>query len=444
MSPLSLVLLFLGCAANAHVNSAVGKAQTVGSSQGWDPRGSAAAAAYSGWAPVPTPISSSPWDPNGAASFSNGLGPDRTDWAAQQLSPPSPGARGCDVQPGDRIITSLQLYPENGDFDPRRCVIYFSVLWNSSVAIYDPISNTVIGSITDRRFTGRPELHASGIQVDVAHDKLAIMFNAGAPFDTAGENIMGQNNLVQYDLKTNKVLWAIDLSKVTNGAYSGFQDMEHDRHGNIFVCGTFPPSLLFVNATTVVASPWWLGPHNMTNKGINGLAMWRYSKLLGTYQDGYDQYGSHLIRWNVRVPGEPVGIPIYKNGRAVALGTDLDGSYLPLRYGGNILLVTDAWIGTIVLHSTDAWETAEKLGVLPNPFAGGTSATATVQAGQRIFAIFEFFQDATVKAVGQPAGAGQRSKFPLLDVTDQIDALVPEYLRRAIGSGSIDSDPGGY
>ncbi|KAM4063855.1 hypothetical protein HRG_006955 [Hirsutella rhossiliensis] len=350
---------------------------------------------------------------------------------ADSLYRPPPGfyaAPSCDVSPGNKTVNRFQLYPENAEFDPKRCLVYFSVLWNASVAVWDPVKNEVVGSITDDRFSGRPELHASGVQLDAPRDQLSIMFNAGNAFNTLGRNIAGENNLVRYDLKTKRVLWAIDLSRVTSGAYGGFQDIEHDGYGNTFVCGTFPPSLMHVNITTQAATPWWLGPSDSQVVGINGIAMYQNRKLLGAYQTGVD--GSQLVWFDIHTPGSPNAIPVKQGGRVSNVGESLDAAVLPAMYGGKILLVSDAFVGTVILHSNDHWATAEKLGAVPNGMAAeGIRVVTAVQVGQRILCVFEFFGDANVKVPGQPAGAGNRSEFPLQDITDDIDRLLPSDLR---------------
>ncbi|RDA95553.1 hypothetical protein CP533_1227 [Ophiocordyceps camponoti-saundersi (nom. inval.)] len=334
------------------------------------------------------------------------------------------GLPPCNVSPGNKTITAFRLYPENASFDPATCRVYFSDLWNASIAIWDPVKNKIVGRLTDNRFTGRPDLHASGVKAFVPFDQLSVLYNSGNAFDTRGKNITGQNNLLRYNLQTGEVLWAIDLSLATNNRYGGYQDIAHDSDGNTFVGGTFPPSLLRVDYETQQVTPWYLGPPNSTLVGINGLAMWEWTKLLATYASAYE--GSQLVSFGLDQPGKPTPIPVFRNGTRTRVGKDLDGVTLPPRYGEKVALAADAYAGVVVLYSDDEWKTARKLGVVPTQFRDNATRVVTaLQIGEPIFTVYEFFQDATVRAPGQPAGAGNRTMFPLTDITAAVDRLVP-------------------
>ncbi|RDA89369.1 hypothetical protein CP532_6212 [Ophiocordyceps camponoti-leonardi (nom. inval.)] len=340
------------------------------------------------------------------------------------------GLPPCNVSPGNKTITAFRLYPENASFDPATCRVYFSDLWNASIAIWDPVRNKIVGGLTDNRFTGRPDLHASGVKAFVPFNQLSVLYNSGNAFDTRGKNITGQNNLVRYDLQTGNVLWAIDLSLATNNTYGGYQDIAHDTDGNTFVGGTFPPSLLRVDYETQKVTPWYLGPRNTTLFGINGLAMWNWTKLLATYQSSYE--GSQLVSFGLDKPGRPTPIPVLTaNGTRTKIGTDLDGITLPPRYGDKVALAADAYAGVVVLYSDDEWKTARKLGVVPTQFHDNATRVVTaLQIGDPIFTVYEFFGDATVRKPGQPAGAGNRTMFPLTDITAAVDRLVPRQVLR--------------
>ncbi|KAH7117445.1 hypothetical protein EDB81DRAFT_916262 [Dactylonectria macrodidyma] len=322
----------------------------------------------------------------------------------------------CPSPAGDLSISAFQLYPENADFDPKRCVAYFSVLYNSSVAVYNPSQNAVVDVLKFPGLSGNPLLHASGVQLDPL-DRLSVVVDAGSSFDTGGQDISGDNWLVKYSLHEDRVLWKYNLTALTAGAYSGFQDIEHDRHGNTFVLGTFPTSLIRVSADGKKATPWYLGPRSNppVAAGFTGLVNIGDALVVSNIADG------QLYRFDITsAKGHPVRIPLTTaQGR---IGGALDGVYLPPRYAGKVILVSDNVNGTIILRSSDAkWKTAERLGVIPNDFlAQGGSTVASVQIGDRIYAVTEFFGDSVVPGTL----AGNRSTFPLIDISTQIERLL--------------------
>ncbi|KAH6996007.1 hypothetical protein BKA56DRAFT_510055 [Ilyonectria sp. MPI-CAGE-AT-0026] len=322
----------------------------------------------------------------------------------------------CPSPAGDLTVSAFQLYPENADFDTKRCVAYFSVLFNASVAVYSPSKNAVVDVLKFPGLSGNSLLHSSGVQRDPL-DRLSVVVDAGSSFDTGGQDISGDNWLVKYSLEKDRVLWQRNLSAVTAGAYSGFQDIEHDQHGNTFVLGTFPSSLIRVSADGKKATPWYLGPKssNPTAAGFSGLVNIGDSLVVSNTADG------QLYRFDITAAkGTPVRIPI-TTGQA-RIGGALDGVYLPPRYDGKVILVSDNVNGTIVLRSSDAkWKTAERLGVIPNDLlAKGGSAVASVQIGDKIYAVTEFFGDSVVPGTL----AGNRTTFPLIDITKKIEKLL--------------------
>ncbi|KAH7000774.1 hypothetical protein EDB80DRAFT_812120 [Ilyonectria destructans] len=323
----------------------------------------------------------------------------------------------CPSPAGNLSVSAFQLYPENADFDTKRCVAYFSVLYNSSVAVYNPYKNTVVDVIEFPGLSGNPLLHASGVQVD-PFDRLSVVVDAGSSFDTGGQDISGNNWLVKYSLQEDRVLWQYNLTAVTAGAYSGFQDIEHDRHGNTFVLGTFPTSLIRVTADGKKATPWYLGPRSdPIVAGFTGLVNIGDALVVSNVTDG------QLYRFDITsAQGTPVRIPL--TTAQDRIGGPLDGVYLPPRYAGKVILVSDNVGGTIVLRSSDAkWKTAERLGVVPNDLvAQGGSTVASVQIGDRIYAVTEFFGDSQQIVPGTLAG--NRTAFPLIDISAQVEKLL--------------------
>ncbi|KAF4996348.1 hypothetical protein FDECE_12492 [Fusarium decemcellulare] len=324
----------------------------------------------------------------------------------------------CASISGDVTINSFQLYPENVGFDESRCSVYFSSVYNATIAVWDPYVNAVIDSIKFKGLSGNPLLHASGVKVDPL-GRLSVVIDAGAAFDTEGKDISGDNFLVKYDLKSRRELWRRNLTAVTNGVYSGFQDIEHDSHGNTFVIGTFPSSIIRVSANNEKATPWYLAkPPDHTKHGYTGAVS------IGDYIIVPDNTDGQLYRFNKNdKSGKRFKVSLSSGNKPI--GTGLDGAFLPPSYHGTVLLVSDNSNGTIVLRSADRkWSRAQKLGVIPNRFlTAGGSTVASFQVGSSIYSVTEYFGDSKVPGTL----AGNRTKFPLVDITKQVEALLASY-----------------
>lgn len=294
---------------------------------------------------------------------------------------------------------------------------YCSVVYNATVAVYDAAKNEVVDTISIPELSGNPVLHASGVQMD-GPDRLSIMINAGAAFDTEGQDISGDNFLVKYDLEKKETIFKSNLTAVSKGIYGGYQDIEHDKAGNSFVVGTFPSSIIRVNADGTETVPWYLSPSpNKTTHGYTGLVMSENKLIVADNLDG------QLYSFDSQAEkGVPVRIPL--SPRNETLGQNIDGVYMPSLHNGNVILVSDNSAGTIVLRSKDAkWESAEKIGTVPNALvAQGGFTVASVQIAERIYSVTEFFLDAANKVPG--TSAGNRTEFPLFDITDQIQKLL--------------------
>ncbi|KAF6793381.1 hypothetical protein CMUS01_16100 [Colletotrichum musicola] len=321
----------------------------------------------------------------------------------------------CAPVSGNKTIESFQLYPENADFDTKRCVAYFSVLYNTTVAAYDPYTSTV-STIELPGLSFDPILHSSGVRVDPL-DRLSIIVDAGAAFDTEGKDISGDNILVKYDLTTRQVLWQRNLTEVTGGVYGGFQDTAHGADGTTYALGTFPSSIIRVSPDGKDAKSWYLKtPADHTIHGLSGLVSAPDGKsiLVADSADG------QLYKFDIsKEQGEPVRVPLTG---AEIIGKALDGVSIPSRYKGKVILVSDNVDGTVVLHSPDAkWESAKVVGTIPNGYlADGGSTVATVQIGGSVYVVTEYFGDAKVEGTL----AGNRTEWPLIDITAQVDALL--------------------
>lgn len=114
----------------------------------------------------------------------------------------------------------------------------YSVLLNASVAIYDPYKAEMIDVVTFPGISGNDLLHVGGVAWDKHTDKITTIADGGAAFNTNGADITGDNIVVRFDPDTFEIDWTLNLTTVTNGSYVGFQDLEYDSQGNIFLMGT--------------------------------------------------------------------------------------------------------------------------------------------------------------------------------------------------------------
>ncbi|KID83623.1 TRI14-like protein [Metarhizium guizhouense ARSEF 977] len=339
------------------------------------------------------------------------------------------GAFAGPTKGGDVTIKSFQLYPENADYYPELDRVYISVLYNSSVAVWDPTNNVMEDPITFPE-TMNKDYHASGIEVEAETGLLSAIINPGAAFDTSGADISGDSFLYKIDMKTKKVVWRSNVSTPTKGAYGGCQEAIHDRHHNTFVLCTYPGAIIKVSADGKTATPWYL-----SNYMEPGATVQRPGLTGGVSKDDFllavDDETHKLMRFDMREEkGNPVVVPIGKNNEDVGLG--LDGAYLPPKYDGRVLLVTSESKEINVIVSNNNWQTAEKVGVVPNTYFANPEnnrgfSVSTVQIPvrheERIYSINEYFLDAqdASKPTVPDTLAKDRSEFPLQDITKAVD-----------------------
>ncbi|RMZ79130.1 hypothetical protein DV738_g3494, partial [Chaetothyriales sp. CBS 135597] len=316
---------------------------------------------------------------------------------------------------GSFTIDQYQLYPENADWNGAECVAYFGVLWNASVAVYDPYADEILEIIEFPGITNSISEHVGGVQWDEYSGLVSILVDSAPPWATGGADVSGDNIIFKYDPTTREFLWSVNLTAVTQGEYGGFQDVEHDSRGNTYIVGTYPGTILKVDKCGKAAVPWYLPETiNTTEQGYSGLAA-SGDVLLANAANG------EIYRFDLtQEKGEPVLVPITPDVRY----NDTDAIYAPPKYDGKVLLVSSHLSGIQVLRSEDDWQTAEYLGTVPNPsdlVDEGFQVTAAVQLGSNaLYIIDEVFTDPWVE--GQ--AAGNRSLFPLPDITAQVENLL--------------------
>ena len=298
-----------------------------------------------------------------------------------------------------------------------------SVLWNASVAIYDPYADKIVDTLEFPGITNTGTLHIGGVARDPHTGLVSILVDAAAAWATGGADASGDNLLLRWDPAARRVLWTANLTATTRGRYSGFQDVEHDARGHTYVVGTWPSSILRVDAAGTQVVEWYLPQtRNTTVRGLGGLVALPPGggggdgeTLLANDGDG------RLLRFDLReARGRATPVPTTPDVRY----SDGDGLYAPARYGGRVLLMASHAAGVQVLRSGDGWRTARHVGTVPprtGPEFVGSAPVAAVQMGSdAVYMIVVWLGDPWVP--GQVAG--NRTVFPMPDITAEIDALL--------------------
>ncbi|KAB5523159.1 hypothetical protein GE09DRAFT_1178568 [Coniochaeta sp. 2T2.1] len=295
-------------------------------------------------------------------------------------------------------ITQYRLYPENADWDEERSLVWFGALWNASVAIFNSYENKMIDILEFPGITNSIPEHIGGVGWDQHTGLVSILVDAATPWATNGEDISGDNLLMKYDPRKRQMLWS------------------HDDRGNTYVVGTYPGTIMRVSPGGNKVTPWYLPPHiNHTQKGFSGLAVVD-NMLLSNDADG------QIYRFDMR---KAHGVPVLVSVIPLVTYQGTDAIYLPPKYGGTVLQVAINRSGVQVLRSKDRkWTACEHLGTIPNPDIPATSGSVTtglVQMGSDSIYIIDDWTDLPF-IPGQ--ASGNRTIFPMVDITENIERLL--------------------
>ncbi|KAK5651238.1 hypothetical protein OQA88_12702 [Cercophora sp. LCS_1] len=330
----------------------------------------------------------------------------------------SPKPSECPPFSGDFVIDYYQLYPENADWDPIRCLLWIGCVWNATVATYSPYTQqTTVISFPGTSYTG--DIHIGGVAWDPFNPGVVtILTDSARPWETSGADVSGEHKLIKWDVKKQKVLWEADLTTTTKEKYGGFQDVETDARGNTYVVGTWPGTVLRVDKHGKARE--WFVPRPLpptTQRGLGGLAAVKGTETL--LASGAT--GDELWRFDMR---DEWGAPKQVKIRGAVRFPVTDAAYLPDRYGGKVLLVALGPDGIEVLRSRDgSWKSAEYLGVIGNREVEGLEGgfvTAATQVGDAIYVVNGYWDVPWVPGTV----AGNRTLFPWADITADVDRLV--------------------
>lgn len=261
-----------------------------------------------------------------------------------------------------------------------------------------------------------PLLHLGGVDFDTRTGLWSIVADGAAPFSTGGKDVSGPNYALLYNPKTKALIYNIDLTAIAGGKYSGFQDIEQDASGNVYIVGTYSSSIIKISADGKKAAPWYLEQPVISNRsGLTGIASTGNILLAADNNNG-----GKVVRFDLKEEtGKAVAVPLTPDTK---LG-GTDAVIVPTKYNGTVFLIASPGAGIHVVLSRDGkWEKAEYKGLIPRATAGdaaGSFVTAPVQIAQSIYALHEWFD-------APPAGAlaANRTRFPLTDITARVDELI--------------------
>ncbi|KAK3312301.1 hypothetical protein B0H66DRAFT_538595 [Apodospora peruviana] len=312
-------------------------------------------------------------------------------------------------------INAYQLYPENMDWDANLCQVYIGILFNASFGIYDPYKDK-LEAISFPGVTLNPDFHVGAVAWDKYTGLASVVLGQGNAFNTAGANISGDNYFRRFDPVSHKFLWSVNITALTQGKYGGFNDIAYDPAGNSYIVGTYPSSILKVTPDGKSITPWYLPPViDHTVQGYSGIVS--QGNTIVVLDSGTS--GS-LFRFDIRdVVRTPIPVPL--TPPYVTDGGD--SIRLPLKYDGKVMLVAEHIRGVTVLRSKDAsWRTAEYLGTVPNApgLPAGALVVATTQIGDKLYIVNDWFDFPPVPGTV----AGNKTSFPMIDITEQVEALL--------------------
>ena len=297
---------------------------------------------------------------------------------------------------------------------------------------YDPYTQhskiiKVPGLSNSGKFT-RTAYHGNGIDYDPSTGHIFYALASAGAFennngDFSHNNLTGDNQVWIYDAVKGEFLWHVNLGPAqeaflqkTKHQTSGFQDIAEDYFGNAYAMATFGNAIVKIDHKTRKPSLWWSASDHSDKYGFGGLFS------LGNKLVVSDAISGGLVTLDLATePPCSTYVPLENLPKSYRLPT-ADGLFAPSKYAGKIALWSDDYNGTAVLGSHDHWRSAHFLGEVRNHLIQtGGFTVATFEIGERIFSLSEYFQ-ATLPQV-------PRDKFPVVDISTEVDNLVRRFLR---------------
>ena len=258
--------------------------------------------------------------------------------------------------------------------------------------------------------------------------------NSGIPYQSSGLNLTGPNKVIKYDPQAKKVVYIADLApfqreyqSAFGRTVSGFQDMAEDCEGNSYVPFNFNGTGIAKIDPTGSVTPFFTSsffPPNQTAQPYNFvgvLTLPSQNKLLvSDWQHGnivsFDTTSSSPTPTTIKMSNMPANYTTI----------NCDGMVTPARYPNQeVILCSEDFLGgpgaITVFTSKDGWVTGTFVGAAynDNPLSTNSTPTATVQIANSIFISEMFFFDTPLLDF-----PGNRSSFPFIDITSQVDGLV--------------------
>jgi hypothetical protein len=185
--------------------------------------------------------------------------------------------------------------------------------------------------------------------------------DAGAAFNTGGQDFSGTNYIMQWDPKTRKILYRFNMTTLSKERYGGPQDLEHDPDGNTYTVWTFSSAITKTDKKGKTTEWYLKQPFNHTVWGYSGLAAKDWLLLVP------DHESKGLWRFDMRQKnGVPKEIPVTPHFEL----DSPDATHRPPKYKGTVLLVAQVFMGTAVYESKPGkWDKAVYKGAVPIPDA---------------------------------------------------------------------------
>jgi hypothetical protein len=295
-------------------------------------------------------------------------------------------------------------------------------MYNQTVLKYNPHTKEQ-SIIKFPGISGNATFHVSGIDFDHRTGAIYVSANSAAPWSGPyGLNLYGPNVLIKYDTFTDSIVYISDMAKATAAisaaagqSLNGYQDMAEDTKGNSYYIVTFGSAIVKVNpsgkASVFLEQP----ASEITNPpgfGYGGIIAVDDMLVISKNDRG-------IFVTVDTACGNPSETLVVMSGLPANLTVSCDGVLAPARYSSKVILCSqDATNAIDVYLTADKWKSASYIGAVANdsPLVVGGTPTATVQIVDSIYISNDYFSYTGV--------AGNRSEFPMIDITAQVDALV--------------------